>query len=117
MTNDFFFFHPHRCLKVRRARKHVEDARFTQGIAGGEQTTFAARAIGYGLPALRVDGNDFVAVYAASASTEEIPIIGVLATNPLCQSHVPMQFSAIFRPASSSSRWPTAANSARRPRR
>lgn len=37
-----------------------------EGIAGGEQTTFAARAIGYGLPGLRVDGNDFLAVYAAT---------------------------------------------------
>jgi 2-oxoisovalerate dehydrogenase E1 component alpha subunit len=36
------------------------------GIAGGEETTFAARAIGYGLPGLRVDGNDFLAVYAAT---------------------------------------------------
>jgi len=37
-----------------------------QGIAGGELTTFAARALGYGLPGLRVDGNDFLAVYAAT---------------------------------------------------
>ncbi len=37
-----------------------------QGIAGGEETTFAARGIGYGLPGLRVDGNDFLAVYAAT---------------------------------------------------
>lgn len=37
-----------------------------QGIAGGESTTFAARALGFGLPGLRVDGNDFLAVYAAS---------------------------------------------------
>ena len=37
-----------------------------QGIAGGEHTTFAARAIGYALPGLRVDGNDFLAVYAAT---------------------------------------------------
>lgn len=37
-----------------------------QGIAGGEETTFAARALGYGLPGLRVDGNDFLAVYAAT---------------------------------------------------
>ncbi len=36
------------------------------GIAGGEQTTFAARGLGYGIPALRVDGNDFLAVYAAT---------------------------------------------------
>jgi 2-oxoisovalerate dehydrogenase E1 component alpha subunit len=35
-----------------------------QGIAGGEQATFAARGIGYGVPGLRVDGNDFLAVYA-----------------------------------------------------
>ena len=32
-----------------------------QGVAGGEQATFAARALGYGLPGLRVDGNDFLA--------------------------------------------------------
>jgi 2-oxoisovalerate dehydrogenase E1 component alpha subunit len=37
-----------------------------QGVAGGEQATFAARALGYGLPGLRVDGNDFLAVYAAT---------------------------------------------------
>jgi 2-oxoisovalerate dehydrogenase E1 component alpha subunit len=36
------------------------------GIAGAQETTFAARGIGYGLPALRVDGNDFLAVYAAT---------------------------------------------------
>lgn len=37
-----------------------------QGTAGGQETTFAARALGYGLPGLRVDGNDFLAVYAAT---------------------------------------------------
>jgi 2-oxoisovalerate dehydrogenase E1 component subunit alpha len=37
-----------------------------QGIAGGEQTTFAARAMAYGIPGLRVDGNDFPAVYAVT---------------------------------------------------
>ncbi|MCU6453150.1 3-methyl-2-oxobutanoate dehydrogenase (2-methylpropanoyl-transferring) subunit alpha [Sphingomonas sp. A2-49] len=36
------------------------------GIAGAEQTTFAAKAIAYGLPGLRVDGNDFLAVWAAT---------------------------------------------------
>ena len=36
------------------------------GIAGGDDSTFASRAIGYGLPGLRVDGNDFLAVYAAT---------------------------------------------------
>ena len=36
------------------------------GIAGGNLTTFAARAVGYGIPGLRVDGNDPLAVYAAT---------------------------------------------------
>lgn len=36
------------------------------GIAGADATTFAAKAIGYGLPGLRVDGNDFLAVWAAT---------------------------------------------------
>lgn len=37
-----------------------------QAIAGGEATTFAARGVGCGIVSLRVDGNDFLAVYAAS---------------------------------------------------
>jgi 2-oxoisovalerate dehydrogenase E1 component alpha subunit len=37
-----------------------------QYVAGGEQTTFAARGVGCGIASLRVDGNDFLAVYAAS---------------------------------------------------
>ncbi len=37
-----------------------------QDIAGGERSTFAARGVGCGIASLRVDGNDFLAVYAAS---------------------------------------------------
>ena len=37
-----------------------------QAIAGGEGTTFAARGVGAGIASLRVDGNDFLAVLAAS---------------------------------------------------
>lgn len=37
-----------------------------QAIAGGESTTFAAQGVGYGIVSLRVDGNDFLAVLAAS---------------------------------------------------
>ncbi|HWA00773.1 MAG TPA: thiamine pyrophosphate-dependent enzyme [Caulobacterales bacterium] len=37
-----------------------------QGFAGGELTTFAAKGVGYGMSSLRVDGNDFLAVYAAT---------------------------------------------------
>jgi 2-oxoisovalerate dehydrogenase E1 component alpha subunit len=42
-----------------------------QAIAGGEETTFAARGVGNGIASLRVDGNDFLAVYAASAWAAE----------------------------------------------
>ncbi|MFO1293179.1 MAG: 3-methyl-2-oxobutanoate dehydrogenase (2-methylpropanoyl-transferring) subunit alpha [Rubrivivax sp.] len=37
-----------------------------QAIAGGEATTFAARGVGSGIASLRVDGNDWLAVLAAS---------------------------------------------------
>jgi len=37
-----------------------------QAIAGGEGTTFAQRGVGCGIASLRVDGNDFLAIYAAS---------------------------------------------------
>ena len=37
-----------------------------QGFAGGEQRTFAQRGPGYGIPGVRVDGNDFLAVYAVT---------------------------------------------------
>ncbi|MHC3126189.1 2-oxoisovalerate dehydrogenase [Brevundimonas sp. GN22] len=42
-----------------------------QGFAGGQETTFASKGIGYGLPTLRVDGNDFLAVWAATEWAEE----------------------------------------------
>ncbi len=35
------------------------------GFAGAERATFAAKAVGYGIAGLRVDGNDALAVYAA----------------------------------------------------
>ena len=37
-----------------------------QGVAGGERRSFAARGIGLGIPGIRVDGNDLLAVYAAT---------------------------------------------------
>src|SRR5256885_7480437 len=37
-----------------------------QGFAGGEHKTFAKRGPGYGMPGIRVDGNDFLAVYAVT---------------------------------------------------
>ncbi len=37
-----------------------------QGFAGGERRPFAARGLGFGIPGIRVDGNDFLAVYAVT---------------------------------------------------
>ena len=37
-----------------------------QGIARGGSGTFAARGLGFGIPALRVDGNDYLATYAVA---------------------------------------------------
>jgi 2-oxoisovalerate dehydrogenase E1 component alpha subunit len=42
-----------------------------QGFAGGEQRSFAARGPGVGIAGLRVDGNDFLAVHAATAWAAE----------------------------------------------
>jgi len=42
-----------------------------QGIAGGEAATFAARGVGNGIASLRGDGNDFLAVLAASGWAAE----------------------------------------------
>jgi 2-oxoisovalerate dehydrogenase E1 component alpha subunit len=37
-----------------------------QGVARGEVATFAAKGLGFGIPSLRVDGNDYLAVHAAA---------------------------------------------------
>jgi 2-oxoisovalerate dehydrogenase E1 component alpha subunit len=37
-----------------------------QALAGGERQTFAARGPGHGIPGIRVDGNDFLAVYSVT---------------------------------------------------
>ena len=37
-----------------------------QGFAGGDRRPFAARGLGLGIPGIRVDGNDFLAVYAVT---------------------------------------------------
>ena len=35
-------------------------------VAGGERRPFAVRGLGHGIPGIRVDGNDFLAVYAVT---------------------------------------------------
>ena len=38
----------------------------SQDFAGGQEATFAARALGFGFPGIRVDGNDYLAVAAVT---------------------------------------------------
>ena len=82
-----------------------------QGIAGGEQTTFAARAIGYGLPGLRVDGNDFLAVYAATQWAAERARSNGGATlieffTYRAAGHSTSDDPSRYRPADEASHWP-----------
>jgi len=42
-----------------------------QGMAKGGASTFAVRGLGFGIPSLRVDGNDFLAVHAVAAWATE----------------------------------------------
>ncbi len=81
------------------------------GIAGGDETTFAARAIGYNLPALRVDGNDFLAVHAATRWAAERARANLGATvielyTYRADSHSTSDDASRYRPAGDAARWP-----------
>jgi len=82
-----------------------------QGIAGGEHTTFAARALGYGLPALRVDGNDFLAVHAVTSWAADRARSNLGATvielfTYRASAHSTSDDPTKYRPADEASRWP-----------
>jgi 2-oxoisovalerate dehydrogenase E1 component alpha subunit len=82
-----------------------------QGIAGGESATFAARAIGYGLPALRVDGNDFLAVFAATRWAVERARSNLGATvlelyTYRAEGHSTSDDPGKYRPQDEGRRWP-----------
>ncbi|XBQ16593.1 MAG: thiamine pyrophosphate-dependent enzyme [Oceanicaulis sp.] len=51
-----------------------------QGIALGDAPTFASKGLGYGVASIRVDGNDFLAVYAATKWAHERAAAGEGAT-------------------------------------
>lgn len=82
-----------------------------QAIAGGDQTTFAARAIGYGLPGLRVDGNDFLAVHAVTQWAAERARRGHGATmieflTYRAAPHSTSDDPSRYRPADEATAWP-----------
>ncbi len=82
-----------------------------QGIAGGDEAPFAARGIGYGLPALRVDGNDFLAVYAATQWAAERARANLGATlielfTYRAEGHSTSDDPSRYRPSEEGPKWP-----------
>ncbi len=82
-----------------------------QGIAGGTGPSFAARGIGYGLPGLRVDGNDFLAVYAATRWAAERGRRGLGATvielvTYRAAAHSTSDDPSRYRPKDEEASWP-----------
>lgn len=81
------------------------------GVAGAEQTTFAAKAIAYGIPGLRVDGNDFLAVWAATRWAAERARANLGATliefvTYRVAGHSTSDDPTKYRPADEAEHWP-----------
>lgn len=82
-----------------------------QGFAAGERRTFAESAHGYGFPGIRVDGNDFLAVYAVTQWAAERARTGV---GPTLIEHVTYRAGAHstsddpsrYRPKDEYTLWP-----------
>ena len=82
-----------------------------QGIARGGSGTFAARGLGFGIPALRVDGNDYLAVHAVAKWAAERARRGL---GPTLIEHVTYRVGAhstsddpsAYRPKAESDAWP-----------
>ncbi len=64
--NALVFAHVYRAPVILNVVNNQWAISTFQAIAGGEGTTFAARGVGAGIASLRVDGNDFLAVYAVT---------------------------------------------------
>jgi 2-oxoisovalerate dehydrogenase E1 component alpha subunit len=82
-----------------------------QGIARGGSGTFAARGLGFGIPALRVDGNDYLAVHAVARWAAERarcnlgPTLIEYVTYRV-GAHSTSDDPAAYRPKTESEAWP-----------
>lgn len=82
-----------------------------QGMARGNSGTFAARGLGFGIPSLRVDGNDYLAVHSVAAWAVERARKGL---GPTLIEHVtyrdgPHSTSddpTAYRPKGEAEKWP-----------
>ncbi len=82
-----------------------------QGMAGGDDATFAARGVGYGMPGLRVDGNDFLAVYAVTkwAADRARSNLGPTLIEHYtyrAEGHSTSDDPNLYRPANEAKAWP-----------
>jgi 2-oxoisovalerate dehydrogenase E1 component alpha subunit len=82
-----------------------------QGIARGGAGTFAARGHGFGIPALRVDGNDWLAVlaagrWAAERARRNLGPTVIEYVTYRAGGHSTSDDPSAYRPAEESNAWP-----------
>ncbi|HUE46330.1 MAG TPA: thiamine pyrophosphate-dependent enzyme, partial [Aestuariivirgaceae bacterium] len=82
-----------------------------QGIARGGSGTFAARGLGFGIPSLRVDGNDYLAVHAVAKWAVERARANLGATlieyvTYRVGAHSTSDDPSAYRPKTESDAWP-----------
>lgn len=82
-----------------------------QGVARGQGNTFAEKGLGYGLASLRIDGNDFLAVYAATQWAAERARAGHGATiiesfTYRADAHSTSDDPSGYRPKAEEEKWP-----------
>jgi 2-oxoisovalerate dehydrogenase E1 component alpha subunit len=82
-----------------------------QTFAGGEQRSFAARGPGYGIAGIRVDGNDFLAVYGVTQWAAERARMGAGPTlielvTYRAAPHSTSDDPSRYRPKDDHERWP-----------
>lgn len=82
-----------------------------QGIARGGAETFAARGHGYGIPSLRVDGNDYLAVigvgkWAAERARRNLGPTLIEYVTYRAGAHSTTDDPSAYRPAAEGNAWP-----------
>lgn len=82
-----------------------------QGIAKGGSGTFAARGHGFGIPALRVDGNDYPAVlatskWAAKRARQNLGPTIIEYVTYRAAGHSTSDDPSVYRPKEESNAWP-----------
>lgn len=82
-----------------------------QGFAAGDSPSFAARGPGFGIPGIRVDGNDFLAVHAVTSWAAQRARQGLGATliehvTYRAAAHSTSDDPSRYRPRAEASAWP-----------